>query len=83
MPYPIFSPPQAPPRFVKDFVQSFASMMMFLDPNEKFDESNTVPRWPPWASGHEEMWFGKSPAGEALIKAVPTDHDLLKRCEWV
>lgn len=69
--------------FAKSFVQSFVNVIISKNPNTKFDSTNPTPTWDNWSSDHTEMLFNQTTAGDPDIRAVSTDPELLKRCEYV
>jgi hypothetical protein len=66
--------------FSEAFSESFASMIIYLDPNDKLNKTNTVPSWPLWAAEHEEIVFDMTSSGSPDIYAIYTNLTLLKRC---
>ncbi|KAF5360988.1 hypothetical protein D9756_005145 [Leucocoprinus leucothites] len=77
------TPPFENTEFKKNFAQSFLNFALSLDPNDKWDTSNTLPYWPRWTEeGREEMMFNKTEADVPVFRAVPTDEGLLRRCDY-
>jgi hypothetical protein len=59
------------------------NVVLFLDPNIKFDPTNLTPTWNRWSLGQAEMRFNKTSTNESDIQAVSTDSGLLERCAYV
>lgn len=77
------SPPFNSTEFKKNFGESPLNFAISLDPNVKWDPSNTLPQWPRWTeAGHAEMVFNKTEAGQPVFHVVPTDQGLLNRCAF-
>lgn len=79
----LVSPPFNNTEFRNNFAQSFLNFAISLDPNIKWDSSNTLPYWPQWTErDHDEMIFNKTEADEPSFQVVPTDEGRLRRCAY-
>lgn len=71
-----------PESFIKSYSQPPLSVVIFDDPNRKFDHANVSPRFTPWVDGHSEVQYNTTADQKApVLKNVKTSDDLLKRCE--
>ncbi|KXN84875.1 Lipase 3 [Leucoagaricus sp. SymC.cos] len=69
--------------FLNNFSQSFLNFAMSLDPNVKWDPSNTVPHWPRWSEQtRNEMLFNKTDADVPVFHSITTSNELLERCDF-
>ncbi|KAJ3561270.1 hypothetical protein NP233_g10298 [Leucocoprinus birnbaumii] len=69
--------------FRNNFAQSFLNFAISLDPNVKWDPSNTLPHWPRWSEqGRAEMIFNRTETYEPVFQVVSTDENLLRRCDY-
>ncbi|KAF5359758.1 hypothetical protein D9756_003025 [Leucocoprinus leucothites] len=76
-------PPFNNDEFLNNFSQSFLNFVISLDPNHKWDPSNTVPRWDRWTEqGKNEMLFNKTDANIPVFRSIATSKDLLSRCDF-
>jgi hypothetical protein len=66
--------------FQEAFAESFASMIIYLDPNDKLNKTNPVPLWPIWAQGQTEMVFNVTSSSSPDIYTINTNSTLLERC---
>jgi len=70
--------------FVNNFSQSFLNFVITMDPNIKWDPSNTLPQWPEWTEKKTaEMLFNRTEAGVPIFKLSKTSERMLNRCAWV
>ncbi|KXN84321.1 Lipase 4 [Leucoagaricus sp. SymC.cos] len=77
------SPPFNNPVFVNNFSQSFLNFVLALDPNVKWDPSNTVPKWTRWSeNGRAEMLFNKTDSNQPVFRSIKTAGDLINRCNF-
>ncbi|KAF5348564.1 hypothetical protein D9756_009623 [Leucocoprinus leucothites] len=77
------SPPFDNAEFRNNFAQSFLNFVISLDPNVKWDSSNTLPQWPKWTTaGRSEMVFNKTEANQPSFQVVPTTDAFLQRCDY-
>ncbi|KAF5360983.1 hypothetical protein D9756_005140 [Leucocoprinus leucothites] len=77
------STPWNNPEFVKNFGQSFMNFVLAMDPNIKWDSSNTLPQWPRWTEdGRAETVFNKTEADVPVFRSVQADAGLLSRCDF-
>ncbi|KAF5347259.1 hypothetical protein D9756_009943 [Leucocoprinus leucothites] len=77
------SPPFNNTEFKNNFVQSYLKFVVSLDPNVKWNTSNTLPHWPQWTeNGHAEMVFNKTEANQPSFQVVPTEKGLIHRCAY-
>lgn len=58
------------------------NIILFLDPNSKFDPANISPNWNKWSSSYTEMLFNKTESNQPDIRAISTNHGLLERCAY-
>ncbi|EGN99178.1 hypothetical protein SERLA73DRAFT_90445 [Serpula lacrymans var. lacrymans S7.3] len=86
IPYYFTSYPPGPSydntQFITSFSQSFMSIVRDLNPNAKFDPSNTTPPWTMWNQGNSEMLFNVTETGTPEIRTYTTDEALLERCAY-
>ena len=55
-----------------------------MDPNIKWDLSNTLPQWPQWIEEDPvEMLFNRTEMGVPIFELKKTSERLQNRCEWV
>ncbi|KAF9447130.1 alpha/beta-hydrolase [Macrolepiota fuliginosa MF-IS2] len=85
---PFYFPSDTPPSFnntvfINNFAQSFLNFAMSLDPNVKWDSTNTVPRWARWnEQGRNEMLFNKTDVDVPVFHSTATSATLLERCDF-
>ncbi|KAF9447129.1 alpha/beta-hydrolase [Macrolepiota fuliginosa MF-IS2] len=83
-----YFPSDTPPSFnntvfINNFAQSFLNFAMSLDPNVKWDSTNTVPQWARWnEQGRNEMLFNKTDADVPVFHSIATSAALLERCDF-
>jgi len=72
----------SPESLVKSYSQSFLDLIIFDDPNHKFDQANLSPQFSPWINGHNEVQYNVSADGQtAVLQTIQTDEGLLSRCD--
>ncbi|KAF5360642.1 hypothetical protein D9756_005136 [Leucocoprinus leucothites] len=77
------SPPFDNAEFRNNFAQSFMNFVISLNPNTKWDSSNTLPNWPTWTSdGRAEMVFNKTESNQPSFQVVPSTDAFLQRCDF-
>ncbi|KAJ3568627.1 hypothetical protein NP233_g5589 [Leucocoprinus birnbaumii] len=77
------SPPWNNTEFRNNFSQSFMNFVLAMDPNVKWDPSNSLPEWPTWTEGKRaEMLFNRTVSDVPVFRRVETDEDLLRRCDF-
>ncbi|KAJ3562066.1 hypothetical protein NP233_g9805 [Leucocoprinus birnbaumii] len=70
-------------QFLNNFSESFMNFVLSLDPNVKWDPSNTVPQWNKWMpNAPTEMLFNKTDADVPVFRSFTTSKDLLSRCDF-
>lgn len=67
--------------FIDNFSQSFLNFVITMDPNIKWDPSNTLPQWPQWTEENPvEMLFNRTEMGVPIFKLKKTSEHLQNRC---
>jgi len=68
--------------FINNFSQSFLNFVITMDPNIKWDLSNTLPQWPQWIEEDPvEMLFNRTEMGVPIFELKKTSERLQNRCE--
>ena len=68
--------------FIDNFSQSFLNFVITMDPNIKWDLSNTLPQWPQWMEEDPvEMLFNRTEMGVPIFELKKTSERLQNRCE--
>jgi len=68
--------------FTDNSSQSFLNLVITMDPNVKWDLSNTLPRWPQWIEEDGvEMLFNRTEMGVPRFELKKTCEGLQNCCE--
>ncbi|EIW84339.1 alpha beta-hydrolase [Coniophora puteana RWD-64-598 SS2] len=76
------APPYNNPTFINAFAQSFMSVAMYGNVNQKYDPTNITPYWEEYSAGNFEMLFNETESGAPLVAPFTTDPGLIERCAF-